>query len=87
MVTDTITTGPDNESETIMFAGDTPSLAYEALTDAVYSAKFYREWVQIDIERIPPNTKIGSATYDEESGKISSLLIREEILEEFGHKA
>lgn len=82
----TITTGPDSESETIMFASkDTPADAYMKLTDAVLGAKFLDEWVQVDIEDIPNNTIIGSAAYDD--GKVTGLDLNEDILEEYGHPA
>lgn len=88
MVTGKIATGPDAESSTIMFHGvDTPSMAYEHLTDAVYRAAFYEEWVQVDVEEIPPHTTIGRATFDEDAGKVTALEIDDDILREYGHLA
>lgn len=88
MVNGKLTTAPDAESSTIMFTGvDTPSGAYEHLTDAVYRAAFHEEWVQVDIDAIPPNTTIGRATFDEETGEVTALEIDDEILREYGHLA
>lgn len=81
-----ITTGPDSESETIMFASqDTPADAYMALTDAVVGAKFHDGWTQVDTEQIPRHTVVGTATY--EDGEVTALELNEGILEEYGHSA
>lgn len=86
MVTGKITTAPDAESETVMFEyEDTPSRAYMALTDAVVSAKFHPEWVQVDVGDIPPHTTLGVATYDEDAEEVTELSLRQSILEDYGH--
>lgn len=83
-----LTTGPDAESGTILFHNvDTPSRAYEHLTDAVLRAAFHEEWVQVDVESIPPHTVIGQATYDEEKEEVTALELNDGILREYGHLA
>lgn len=88
MVDGTITTGFDRNSDTLMFSHeDTPSGAYKALTDAVYGALDYDEYSMIDVENLPRDTNIGEATYDEESGKVTSLTLYDWVLEDFGFEA
>lgn len=80
--TDRITTAMDRNSDTILFQGDTPSDAYEALTDAVYSARYHPDFVQINIENLPRDTVIGKATYDESTGKVTELHLERWLLED-----
>lgn len=83
-----LTTGPDADSGTILFHDtDTPSRAYEHLTDAVLRAAFHDEWVQVDVEAIPPHTVIGQATYDEDREEVTALEIDDAILRDYGHLA
>jgi len=87
MVTGKIITAPDVESETVLFEhNDTPQGAYMALTDAVVSAWHHPDWVQVDVGMIPSHVRIGEATYDEESGKVTELELYESILENYGHR-
>lgn len=88
MVKGTIVTAPDSDSGTVMFLSeDTPSEAYEVLTDAVYQAKNHEDWVQVDTEDIPAHTNIGVAEYDEDAETVTSLRIRTAVLEGYGHRA
>lgn len=88
MVKGTITTGPDPESGTVLFKSeDTPSYAYEVLTDAVLRAQDHPKWAQVDTEAIPPHTELGIAQYDEDSETVTMLRLRTEILKDYGHQA
>lgn len=86
IIKDKITTTQDKNSETIIFEDYTPSKAYEILTDAVYSARFQPEYVQINIEQIPPNETIGDAKYKKDTNEIKELYINPFILEKYGVK-
>jgi len=84
MVTAKITTNVDRMSDTIMFKGeDTPSNAYSKLTQAVYDAKGYDSISMIDIENLPVNTVIGTATYDTDTETVTDLDIRDWVIEEY----
>lgn len=88
MVDGTITTGFDRNSDTLMFSNvDTPSGAYTALTEAVYGAMGYEGYSMIDVENLPRDTNIGEATYDEDSGKVTSLTLYDWVLDDFGFES
>ena len=74
------------DSDTILFENHTPERAYDILTNAVYSARFQPDYVRINIEQIPPHTKIGTAKYSVESDTISNINIDDLILEDYGVK-
>jgi len=56
------------------------------LTSAVYSARFQPDYIHINIEKIPPHTKIGTAKYSVELDKLIDLDIDDLILEDYGVK-
>lgn len=86
MVTDQITTNLDRMSDTIMFnSEDTPNNAYSKLTQAVYDAKGYESVSMIDIENIPRDTVIGTATYDTDKEKVTELDLNEWVIDEYGY--
>ena len=82
-----ITTTANRESGTVMFRGTTPPGAYEALTDAVLSAKGRDGWVEVDVEAIPPNTVIERATFSSDTGEVLNLKLHYDILRRYGHRA
>lgn len=85
MIDENISTSFNRGSDTILFTGvDTPSMAYTALTEAVYTAFGYDEYSMIDVENLPSDACIGRASYDEESGKVCSLILHDWVLEEYG---
>lgn len=84
IIEDEIVTSQDHDSETICFRDYTPHRAYDKLTDAVYSALCHPDYVQININAIPPNTKIGTAKYDKDADSVIELSIDELILEDYG---
>lgn len=77
----------DSDSETILFRDETPSEAYEHLTDAVYSARFHDNYVQINIDKIPRGKNIGVAEYDENKESVTDLELENWVLDLFGVRA
>jgi hypothetical protein len=85
MINGQIKTNLDSISTTIMFHSiDTPSNAYEKLTDAVYRAHGYPDLVQIDIDSLPNGTVLGTATYDPDAEKVVELTLNKEIRSQYG---
>lgn len=84
MIFDKIITAPDDESETVSFVERTPTQAYSTLTDAVSSAKYHDDYVQIKLDDIPPSTIIGKVMYDEDEDRVINIGLDETILEDYG---
>lgn len=79
----TTSNGP---SESILFASvETPPDAYTALTESVYTAMDYPDYSMVDIENLPRDTRIGTASY--ENGEVTTLTLYDWVLEEFGFTA
>lgn len=91
-ITDRIKTSVSRDNNAIVFATkDTPNgaddgenNAYEALKSAVFNAQGYDELSMIDIDNIPTDTEIGSATFDTETGDVTDLEIDKRYRDEYG---
>lgn len=91
-ITDRIRTSVSRNNSAITFASkDTPNgakdgeqNAYAALKDAVFNARGYDDVSMIDVDNLPDDVEIGSATFDTETGEVTDLEIDDRYLNEYG---
>lgn len=87
IIEDKIVTSSDKNSNTVLFRDHTPPKAYDKLTHVVYVARKQLDYIHINLEKIPPNTEIGKAKYDDALERVIHLDIYDSILEEYGVKS